>query len=118
MEQVSEETEISQQLSGWKSQVASTRAGIKALEDRLQQRAAGMTERHELVEVEHFQNQFICQREVADTLYHDLKQAVKRMPAAQPDGTPLYQTLEDRTTTFVRLYNALQADFERFWDNA
>lgn len=117
MEQVSEVSEISQQLAGWKAQVDRTRADLKGLAARLEPEAGRLHRREAMAEVEHFQNQFICQKEVADELFHDLKQAARRFPegkVAETDGRG--DALRDRVETFLRLFEALKTDFNHFMD--
>lgn len=114
MEQVSEETEISRSIAGWKQEVNQVRLDLGGLGDRLQDRAAQLRQRDDLAEVEHFQNQFICQKEVADELFHDLKQASRRLSGRPSDHEAGVEELGERMETFLRLYEAMRSDFDGF----
>lgn len=62
-------------------------------------------------QAEHFQNQLICQKEVADQLVHDLKQARK---GPEKDLAEAWGALQDRVQTFTQLYIALKRDLDHF----
>lgn len=70
--------------------------------------------------IEHFQNQFIRQLEVADEMYHDLKQSAKHMgygrPAIIHHDRPVddISSLQDRMQMFHKLHNELAGEFRRF----
>lgn len=70
--------------------------------------------------IEHFQNQFIRQLEVADEMYHDLKQSAKHMgygrPAIIHHDRPVddISALQDRMQVFHKLHNELAGEFHRF----
>jgi hypothetical protein len=113
MEQVKESPETHQRLADWKTQLDQARQELNGWREKLGSRAAGLRKTEQLAEVEHFQNQFICQKEVADKLYHDLKRASKG--ASSEDGTPLERdALGERMETFRSLFEALRVDFDKF----
>lgn len=113
MEQVKESPETHQRLADWKTQLDQARQELNGWREKLGVRATGLRKTDQLAEVEHFQNQFICQKEVADRLYHDLKRASKG--ASSQDGTPLDKdALGERMDTFRRLLEDLRVDFDRF----
>ncbi len=71
--------------------------------------------------IEHFQNQFIRQLEVADEMYHDLKQSAKHMgygrPAIIHHDRPVdndLNSLQDRMQVFHKLHKELAGEFHRF----
>lgn len=126
MEQVSPITEIHQKFAGWKDEVNSVREDISNLSEHLK-KAAGHYDRPEkLAHVEHFQNQFICHKEVADKLYHDLKQASKRLMKEQEKGSDtdpqnkegLIQHFAERMHTFKELFSTLKLDFSQFMEKS
>lgn len=126
MEQEITFPEIHRTITGWKDEVNSVREDIATLKDHLE-KAVGSKIRHEtLAHVEHFQNQFIRHKEVADELYHDLKQTSKRL-SKESDGkdtvngensTAAMQHLTDRMHTFKKLFSALKSDFNRFMEKS
>lgn len=74
-------------------------------------------------QMEHFQNQFILQKEVIDYLKHDLHVAEKQLVGyvKQVYGKGLdyirmdnHVTLRERMKTFRKLYDELKNDFRRF----
>jgi len=74
-------------------------------------------------QMEHFQNQFICHKEVIDQLKHDLHVAEKQLVGyvKQVSGMGLdyirmdnHVTLRDRMKTFRKIYEELKNDFRRF----
>lgn len=72
--------------------------------------------------VEHFQNQFIRQKEVLDELKHDVKteendlvQNVKDYPVASDRRLfPDHKDLRDKLKTFDKIYLELKCEFENF----
>ncbi|MEK0814352.1 hypothetical protein OSI40_25380, partial [Mycobacterium ulcerans] len=79
MEQTKHLPELHQDINTWKTEVKFVRDDVKKLQRRLAEVAAKNTHREVLAQVEHFQNQFIRQLEVADELFHDLKQVENKI---------------------------------------
>lgn len=113
MEQLKETSEISRRFAGWKAQVDLARQELKDWRERLGSRVARLREAGVLREVERLQNRFICQKEVADVLFHDLKRA-SRKASPEPDTLRGEDTWKERMETFRRLFEALRSDFEGF----
>jgi hypothetical protein len=108
-----------QQINSWKSDVDAVRQEMRAMRSRLEEMAHKKTDAEMLAHVEHFQNQFICQLEVADELYHDLKQTAKKLSNnvyVIHDDRPVadYPALHDRMETFHKLYGELKNEFGQF----
>ena len=61
-----------EELQSWKHELSSIKEEIRYFEQHLEQLATKRLPKELLAEVEHFQNQFICQKEVIDKLRHDL----------------------------------------------
>lgn len=121
MEIPTQTSDLQQQINSWKSNVENVRKELREMRGRLEQTAHRKTDAEMLVHVEHFQNQFICQAEVADELYHDLKQSAKKLMnngilAIVHDDRPVddVTTLQDRMETFHKLYGELKNEFEQF----
>lgn len=62
------------ELIEWLNKLAFYRDDIKILKDRLSEVALKNTSQDVLANVEHFENQFIVQKEQNDILRHDIKQ--------------------------------------------
>jgi hypothetical protein len=71
-----------------------------------------------LASLEHFQNQFIRQKEVLDTLTHDINIHEKSLKAVFEGkieaDTDYHEYLRDQVDTFKKIYNELKAEFYRF----
>ncbi|WP_217603373.1 hypothetical protein [Chitinophaga sp. GbtcB8] len=108
-----------QQINSWKNEVDNVRQDMRDMRSRLEEMAHKKTDAEMLAHVEHFQNQFICQLEVADELFHDLKQSAKKLSNnvyVIHDDRPVsdYPTLHDRMETFQKLYRELRHEFQQF----
>ncbi len=121
MEVPTQTSDLQEQLNSWKDEVNNVRQEIREMRGRLEEMAHKKTDAEMLIHVEHFQNQFICQAEVADELFHDLKQSAKKLSnngvlAVVHDDRPVADpnTLHDRMETFQKLYGELKHEFEQF----
>ncbi len=121
MEVPTQSTDLQAQILAWKGEVENVRTDLRAMRRRLEE-MAGMRQANQerMVEIEHFQNQFIRQLEVADEMFHDLKQSAKTMSnGRQPiihHDRPVddYPVLQDRMQVFHKLHAELKGDFNRF----
>ncbi len=85
-------------------------------------RSATDESREVMAELEHFQNQYIREREVIDELRHDIKQHenglekfAKEHPIAVDHVLFMdHQGLRDRVHTFEKLYHELKGEFMRW----
>jgi chromosome segregation ATPase len=115
--QTSEELE---QINDWKAEIESARDAIRSMRSQLEQMVLRTTDEDDRVQIEHFQNQFIRQMEVADEMHHDLRQSAKKingkLPVLLHDDKPVepLDALNDRMSTFRKLYNELQHEFGGF----
>lgn len=95
---------------------------IKVFTKRLEELVLVNTNHDLLAEVEHFQNQFIRQREVIDELKHEFRleeqtfvDDVKTNPVAADHRLfPYHAEMRDRYETFEKIYLDLKKDFEHF----
>jgi uncharacterized coiled-coil DUF342 family protein len=119
--EISEQTSELAQINDWKATITSARDAIRSMRSQLEQIALQKTDDDFRAQIEHFQNQFIRQMEVADEMHHDLKQSAKKIsnngqlivlhddrPIDNPD------VLQDRMHTFLKLYNELEKEFSDF----
>ena len=114
--------EIHQNFATWMKNLTFFKDEMATWQNRLDEVASRNNNPEILKHVEHFQNQFIRQREVLDILNHDLKladaalaQNAAENPVAsdrrlfdQPEG------LQDQYLTFEKLYGELKSNFEKF----
>lgn len=92
---------------------------IGILEHRLEDIAKRNTGQEVMAELEHFQNQFIREREVIDELRHDIKQeenvlekeSKERPVAIDHRSFADHAGLRDRFVTFEKLYRELKQEF-------
>lgn len=121
MEQVTEVPELHRRLTDWKGEVDHLRGDMESLNQRLVEIAGKANRQETLAQIEHFQNQFICQKEVADELFQELKQTAKKLAAGDgraPQKADSYNGLADRVNTFNRLYKELKDEFHQFISEA
>lgn len=121
MEVPAQSTDIQAQFSAWKEEVDNVRSSLRTMRGKLQDIASSPQPNSERsLAIEHFQNQFIRQMEVADEMYHDLKQSAKHMglgnPAIIHTDRPVDDlgSLQDRMQIFHKLHNELAGEFNRF----
>lgn len=110
------------ELKVWINELQFFKEELRFFESRLEEVAMRNTDREALINVEHFQNQFIRQKEVIDETRHDVKQAenqlekfAKEHPIASDhvyfdDHTNLRESMN----TFRDIYNDLKKDYLRF----
>lgn len=119
--EVPAQTSDLEQINDWKATIETTRDAIRSMRSQLEQIALQKTDDESRIQIEHFQNQFIRQMEVADEMHHDLRQSAKKIsnngqlivlhgdrPIDDPD------VLQDRMHTFTKLYNELEEEFNDF----
>lgn len=120
MEVPTQSADLQEQIITWKGEVDNVRNDLRAMRCRLEEMAPHQANHERMVQVEHFQNQFIRQLEVADEMFHDLKQSARSMgngrPAIVHHDRPVddYDALQDRMEMFHKLYSDLKGDFSRF----
>jgi hypothetical protein len=106
-------------LQSWKRELSSTKEEIKSFEKELAGLASHSHNRDIFPYIEHFQNNFIRQKEVIDELRHDLPDSSRRMESmflSTYDGTEhdIHAELCDRMDTFRKLYLELREKFQQF----
>ncbi len=103
----------------WLNTLAFCKQEITILERRMEEIAARNTHTDVLAELEHFQNQYIRQREVIDELSHDLKEH-EHLLAEEAKEHPIaidhrlfadHTAQRDAMATFEKIYFELKAEF-------
>lgn len=115
-------TVLHRDIESWKMDVDFVRNDVKILRERLVEITSKNSSREVMIQVEHFQNLFLRQHEVADELYHDLKQAnrglkmaVEQVPANYgADMEEEHAVLRDRVEIFNKLFRELKNEFNHF----
>src|ERR1700736_6460820 len=98
-----------EELQSWKKELSSIKEEIRHFERHLENLTNKKLPKDLLAEVEHFQNLFICQKEVIDKLRHDLPES-----AREENWESITERLEERMDTFRRIYIEIKQDFHRF----
>lgn len=109
------------ELQSWKRELSSSKEEIKSFEKELADLCTRKHDREVLAHVEHFQNNFIRQKEVIDELRHDLPDSRYKVENIynskfmdNNEDHDLHAHLNDRMETFRKLYHELKDKFQRF----
>ncbi len=122
MESKAHLNEIHANLTTWVNELIFYKDEVKTFQTRLEEVVKHNNKPETMAEVEHFQNQFIRQNEVIDTLKHDFKK-VDNQNTANVMSNPVasdHRTMEmpadllDQHDTFLKIYKELKLDFEKF----
>ena len=119
MESTASIEQFQDELTSWKRELSSSKEEIKSFEKELAGLAAHSHNRDIFPHIEHFQNNFIRQKEVIDELRHDLPDSQRRVEyiyKSTHNGADhdVHAQLLDRMDTFRRLYQELRDKFQRF----
>lgn len=95
---------------------------LSSFENRLSEVVTANTKKEVVAQVEHFQNQFIREKEVIDILKHDIRALENRLQeqvAANPVATDHKRVvdepeLRDRMDTFEKIFDELKSEFRDF----
>ncbi len=105
----------------WTNELSFFEDELVIFEKRLSELVQKYTDRDMLSQLEHFQNQFIRQKEVLDELKHDIKvhdQAIGRMmkadKAANNDDVDRHVQMGDKMQTYRNIYGDLKEQFYDF----
>jgi hypothetical protein len=107
----------------WTRELIFYKEEIKIFEDHLEALLKRNNKNGVLANVEHFQNQFILQKEVIDYLKHDLNVSERQLAGfvyeMSGDGIDNIKMdnhgkLRERMTTFRKIYKDIKNEFRRF----
>jgi hypothetical protein len=107
----------------WINELTFYKEEILIFERHLEELVNSYTGENISAEIEKFQNQFICQKEVIDVLKHDLNTSERQLAAfaRELSGNALesvkmdnHVRLRERMITFRKLFTELKEDFRRF----
>lgn len=105
----------------WQNELSFFADQLKIFEHHLERLVSKKNDRDVLANLEHFQNQFIRQKEVLDQLQHDIKvhdQEMGRMLQndKEPNEADLvrHNKVDDQMQTFRKIYSELRDEFLQF----
>ena len=119
MESTASIEQIQDEFQSWKRELSSTKEEIKSFEKELAGLASHSHNRDIFPHIEHFQNNFIRQKEVIDELKHDLPDSPRRLESILYSSNiggdhDVHAELCDRMDMFRKLYQELREKFQRF----
>jgi len=117
MESTASIEQFQDELQSWKRELSSTKEEIKSFERELAGLASHSHNRDIFPHIEHFQNNFIRQKEVIDELRHDLPDSPRRLESiffSNNSEHDVHADLLDRMDTFRKLYQELRDKFQKF----
>lgn len=106
----------------WDNQLNFAAEEIKIYEDRLEYLSTRNTDKDMLAKLEHFQNQFIRQKEVIDELKHKIKLHEQELAGFAEDN-PIaidhrhfqdHTGFRDEMNTFNKLFAELKQEFQQY----
>ena len=110
--------------AGWQNEIVRYKDELSTMKDQLAAIVAKHPPREVPASAEHFQNQFILQRDVIDRMRHDFKQYENRIEDEQKSGSEASGDLvkerdayKSRLGDFDRLFHELKNEFEVFKAN-
>ena len=111
-----------QQHKTWLNYLSFYKDEMQIFQNRLEEVAEKNTAQEVQVYVEHFQNQFILQKEQHDILRHDIKSLENIIEAEYAENVTLATNrrpeeetvLKDRVETFTRLFHEMKDEFYQF----
>ena len=115
--------QLHEELQSWKHELSSFKQEIRHFEQHLEKMSARKLPKDLLAQVEHFQNNFICQKEVIDRLRHDLPDSRhkvehifrnSRSVDRASNESDLHKLLRERMDMFRRIFNEVSDDFRKF----
>jgi hypothetical protein len=115
--------QFQEELQSWKHELSSVKQEIRHFEHHLEEMSTKKLPRELLAQVEHFQNNFICQKEVIDKLRHDLPDSRYKVehifnsftaPNREQHDLDPHEALGERMDTFRKIYDEVKQHFKDF----
>ncbi len=107
--------------AGWQNQILNFKGELKAMKEELGAIVSRFAPREVPASAEHFQNQFILQRDVLDIMRHDFKQFENKVEEAQRGNGVVTDYLSQmrvaynsRLADYDKIYHELKNEFEAF----
>ncbi len=108
----------------WQTKISQFKDELKKMNTELSQVVTKETPAEVKASVEHFQNQFIRQREVLDIIRHEFKQhenlvqAAEKNELTESDLNKQHVQEREKLEQFDRIFNDLEREFESFLQKA
>jgi hypothetical protein len=117
--------ELHQLHATWNSILELSRDEVLSFENRLQEIIKSNTSKDILAQAEQFQNQFIRQKEVIDTLSHDIHEDELRIAENVKENNVSVEhrkveenfELKDRVHVFQKIFNEIKSEYLAFLAN-
>ncbi len=116
MQLQTELSELHAEHDEWQDKIHSYRHEIHEMNTSLEAIVSKNPSTDDLVKVEHFQNQFIRQREVLDILRHNFKQH-ENLIEAKEENQDLHNINEQRLLENHQMYRQELNDFEKIFND-
>ena len=110
----------------WQHRIVDIKNELKLLNSHLSDFVSRFTPRQVPPHAEHFQNQFIIQKEQAEILSHDVKTTQESLESFAKNNqtaidhkyfdssAEMHLKMADRVETYKKIYNELKSDFRVF----
>ncbi|HLK28985.1 MAG TPA: hypothetical protein VKT28_10395 [Puia sp.] len=110
--------QFQEELQTWKHELSSIKQEIRHFEHELEDMATHKLPHAVLAQIEHFQNLFICHKEVVDTLRHDLPDSHHKVEnifnILRSVKNDSQHALSERMETFKKIFNDVKNEFHHF----
>ena len=121
MENQEQLSDLLSEHAGWQNQILHFKGELKSMKDELGMIVSKFSPREVPASAEHFQNQFILQKDVLDIMRHDFKQYENQVEDAHRlDGvvteylTTMRNAYKVRLSDFEKIYHDLKHEFDTF----
>lgn len=121
MEQTEKLADLHKEHADWQKSIEKYKEEIKSLNEKLGAIVSRFTPREVPAKVEHFQNQFILQRELLDIMRHDFKQYENMIEGEQKQNElastgliEIRHAYRTRLKEYNRILNELKEEFSSF----
>jgi len=121
MEQTEKLADLHKEHADWQNSIENLKEDISNLNEKLGSIVSRFAPRDVPSKVEHFQNQFILQKELLDIMRHDFKQYENKIEEEQNSGTSASTELMEirhayraRLKEYSRILDELKEEFAAF----
>lgn len=102
----------------WQAKINFYRSEIERMKETLSDTLHGESNQYNMPHVEHFQNQFILQKDVLDIMRHDFKQHENKIEAhaTKPvlNLANMHQNEREKLYSYEKIFKDLREEFQSF----
>ncbi len=105
----------------WQNELSFFQDELEIFQNGLGKLVTRTLDRDTLAKLEHFQNQFIRQKEVLDQLKRDIKvhdqqlaRLLKKDGSTQVEDTSTHRDMDEKMASFRSIYHDLKVEFHKF----